>query len=110
MLYAGAALPSAMLCSDQFKLAAKGHGYTLQGRLGRVAGTALDTADVSLRNVGKLRELALRETLSHTGVTVLKAESDPHRQPLAQLRFAGRLSCFTLSYPVIKSGSHGGHP
>jgi hypothetical protein len=42
------------LRGDQLKFAAKSRSYTLQGRLSRVASTTLDTADVSLRNSGKL--------------------------------------------------------
>src|SRR5258708_35611715 len=88
------------------RLAAGGGREPLQGGLGRVAGTAFDPADVSLRNARQVGELTLREAPGLAGVVVLEAEGDARLEPLAQFSFAGRLGGLTGGGPVVELGPH----
>jgi hypothetical protein len=87
----------------QLQLAAQGGREPLQGRLGRVAGTAFDPADVSLRNARQVGELTLGKTPGLTGVVVLEAKSDARLEPLAQFSCAGRLGGLTGSGPPTRT-------
>src|SRR5579875_3526562 len=90
--------------SDEFQVLLQGTSQALQRRLGRVASTALDAADVGLADSGSFGQFALRHPAGHTGVPELQAKLDGGLKPPAQRSLAERLGHLAFGHPVIEPG------
>ena len=94
----------------QLEAPVQGVREALHRRPGRVAGTALDPADISLRDASQAGQLSLRQAAANAGIAELKPQGDtggehrPHGSSLRSVRSLG------LGEIVAEPGPHTAPP